>query len=96
MNIKNILSEKGHTIKGHPDPILILSALNSSKLSKCGENTVMVPGKEHWIRMEKDIFTQLGQQVKVEVGLHTKLQHRIHDFLTGRARCRFLRRVLLF
>ena len=29
----------------------------------------MVPEKENWIRMEKDIFIQLGQQVKVEVGL---------------------------
>ena len=33
----------------------------------------MVPEKENWIRMEKDIFIQLGQQVKVEVALSIKL-----------------------
>ena len=33
----------------------------------------MVPEKENWIRMEKDIFIQLGQQARVEVGLCIKL-----------------------
>ena len=72
MNIKNILSEKNHTIKGHPDPIFILSALNPSiKAVQMRGNSGMAPG--NWIRMEKGIFTQLGQQVKVEVGLCIKL-----------------------
>lgn len=29
----------------------------------------MVPEKENWIRMKKDISTELGQLVKAEVGL---------------------------
>lgn len=72
MNIKNILSEKSHTIKGHPDPIFILSALNPSiKAVQMRGNSGMAPG--NWIRMEKGIFKQLGQQVKVQVGLCIKL-----------------------
>ena len=45
-----------------------LVCFKSIKAIQMKGNSAMVPEKENWIMMEKDILPQLGEQMTVEVG----------------------------
>ena len=95
MNIKNILSEKNHTIKGHPDPIFILSALNPSRPSKWGETQEWLQEKKTGSGWKKVSSHSWGNRWKWKWACVLNYDTEVMISSWG-ARCWFLSRVSLF